>query len=342
MILLGKNITSPSDNLQPFEVEKVYKAILNSTGEVAVLQNRLQTLKLIDENQYRKLKTRLPYLVCAVFHPRVRKKENFLYTERFFIDIDHLSHFNLNINNVKEFLKKDSRVELLFTSPGGDGLKLLFKLSSKINDSAYYSHFYESFCLSFSLEHNLNGAIDFKTKDVSRCCFVSHDPEAYYNPQAEAVDYNLFLPDSGFEALDKLKELVKNETKSSKADKAEWGIPEKSENDLPDDIINRIKSKMGMRTINPNVKKNYIQPEELEIVILEMTEFLKEIEAEIIKMTAIDYGRQIRIGNTKVWCEVNIFYGKKGVRVVGTTKSGSNKELCDNMVKYLQSNFETF
>jgi len=101
-------------------------------------------------------------------------------------------------------------------------------------------------------------------------------------------------------------------------------------------------SKMGMRTINPNAKKNYIQPEELEIVILKMIEFLKEIEAEILKMTAIDYGRQIRIGNTKIWCEINIFYGKKGVRVVGTTKSGSNKELCDNMVKYLQSNFETF
>ena len=78
MLLIGKQVTSGADPLQPVEVEKVYRAILNPDSEVAILQKRLREIKILDLGQYRKLKTGLPYIVCAQFQPKLRKKENFL------------------------------------------------------------------------------------------------------------------------------------------------------------------------------------------------------------------------------------------------------------------------
>lgn len=63
-------------------VDKIHQALRNESGEVAVLLQRLQAVRSMDPAQYRKLKTQLPYLVCAQFHPKVRRKENFLFTER--------------------------------------------------------------------------------------------------------------------------------------------------------------------------------------------------------------------------------------------------------------------
>ncbi len=141
MLLIGKHITAPSDPLQPVSVQSVFKAICNARGEVATLQNRLQAIRIIDAGQYRKMKTALPYIVCASFQPNVRKKENFVFTERFVVDIDHLSEYEIDMKSLRQRLRDDPRVELLFSSPGGDGLKVLFVLSERIADSGYYALF---------------------------------------------------------------------------------------------------------------------------------------------------------------------------------------------------------
>ena len=150
MVLVGKHITTIGDPLQPVAIDKLFKAIINPDSEVATLQKRLQAIKMLDIQQYRKLKTGLPYIVCAHFHPNIRKKENFVFTERFIVDIDHLSEYDLEPKAVKDKMRNDPRVELMFTSPGGDGLKVFFSLEEKISDSAYYALFYKSFCLRFA------------------------------------------------------------------------------------------------------------------------------------------------------------------------------------------------
>lgn len=338
MLLLGKQITVPTDKLNPVEVEKIYKAILNQEGEVAIFQKKLQAIRLIDMQQYRKLKTKLPYLVCAHFQPRVRKKENFVFTERFIIDIDHLLEFDIDLAALKEKLKHDSRVELMFTSPGGDGLKVFFVLQEKISDSGYYALFYKSFCLQFSRQYQLNGAVDSKTNDVSRCCFVSHDPEAFYNPSAEKINAAQYLPEEGAAALDFLKAEIRETEKLQEREKKEIGIEKTAATALSEDILSQIKVKIGMK-VKKTVEKKFIQPQELDEIVIKVVKQLDEIGASILHMQPIDYGRQIRIGAGKYWAEVNLFYGKRGVSIVGTTKTGSNKELCDNIVLLLKDHF---
>lgn len=339
MIWLGKHITSPGDPLFPVEVEKVHKALHNAEGEVATLQKRLQAIRLIDMNQYRKLKTGLPYLVCAHFQPRVRKKENFLHTERFIMDIDHLSEFGLDITDLKKKLISDPRVEMMFTSPGGDGLKVLFVLEAKISDTGYYAMFYKSFCLKFSEQYELAGAVDTKTNDVSRCCFVSYDPEAYYNAHAQKVNSASYLPADGDVSFDLFNSKLHAKEKELEEEKKALGIVLSPGAPLADDILNQIKQKVGVRVKKP-IEKTFIQPAELDAVIPEVMQQLDTVGIKLDKMRPIEYGRQIKVSAGNYWAEVNIFYGQKGVRLVGTTKTGSSKELCENVVLLLKSHFQ--
>lgn len=340
MLLIGKNITMSGDPLVEICVEKIYKAITNPEGEVAILQQRLRHIKMIDINQYRKMKMGLPYMVCAQFHPKVRRKENFLFTQRFLIDIDHLGEFDLDINTVKQELIKDERVELLFTSPSGDGLKVLMILREKITDSAYYALFYKTFCQRFSVQYKLGAAVDSKTNDVSRCCFVSFDPNAFYNSDAEKVNAYDYLSPEGFADFDRLSREVKMHEREEKEAARESGIMiEKNKLALTDEVLRKIKEKVGQKIKAPK-EKFYEQPEELEAIMKEIAEQLAGINVTLEKSNTISYGRQVKVNAGKYWAEFNIFYGKKGVSIVRSTKTGSNRQLCDSVVTLLKSYFD--
>ncbi|MBS1744814.1 MAG: hypothetical protein JST21_01450 [Bacteroidetes bacterium] len=339
MVLIGKHITTIADPLQPVAMDKLYKATINADSEVATLQRRLQAVKMLDLQQYRKLKTGLPYIVCAQFQPKIRKKENFLYTERFIVDIDHLSASDLDVMTVKNKLKEDPRVEFMFTSPGGDGLKVFFALREKISDSAYYAMFYKSFCLRLASEYRLGDTVDTKTNDVTRCCFTSHDATAYYNPAPEKIIAAEYMPEVSSSGPDIfLKALQKEEKEISNGKKND--NPTAGANDeIPDEVLNTIKQKIGMRVKAPRIKE-YEQPEQLDTLMKELAEQLDQVGATVISSKPISYGRQVKIGAGKYWAEINLFYGQRGVSIVPTTKTGSNKELCDQIVLLLKSHFD--
>lgn len=332
MIRLGKHVTQAGDQLQDITLIQFHKALRNPDGKVATLQRRLQAIRALDPAQYRRLKTTLPYVVCADFHPKVRRKENFLHTDRFIMDLDHLSDYGFDLEELRSKLKDDPQVELLFASPGGDGLKVLFKLAKPISDAAYYAGFYKAFGLAFRNRYQLGEVLDIKTHDVSRCCFVSYDPEAFYNPDSEAIESEAYLQQEDLLALDELKAAVKEATATiAMPSSTEYSIQE-----LPDEVIKRIKEKMGMKVHQPR-KKDYVQPEELEEIMEQIKTLLEGIQLQISSIRPISYGRQCKITSGKIWTELNIFFGKRGANVVATTKSGSNKELGKQLVEYLQS-----
>ena len=332
MIRLGKNVTQAGDQLSDISLAKFHKALLNPDGEVATLQRRLQALRALDPGQYRKLKTTLPYVVCADFHPKVRRKENFLRTDRFIMDLDHLSDFDFDLEELRTKLKVDPEVELLFASPGGDGLKVLFKLAAPISDAAYYAGFYKAFGLAFQHRYLLREALDIKTHDVSRCCFVSYDPGAYFNPDSEPIDPEAYLRREDLFALDELRTAVKEATAAS----VQMSPQDNSLQELPDEAIRRIREKMGMRVHQPR-QKDYVQPEELDQIMEQVKTLLEGIQLELTGIRPISYGKQCKITSGKFWAELNIFFGKRGATVVATTKSGSNKELGKQLVEYLHS-----
>jgi hypothetical protein len=328
MIQVGKNITQLNDSLQAVTIERIYKGLINPNSDLAKKLVLLRQLQTIDTNQYRKQKTNLPYLVCGQFYPNFRKKENFAFTEYFILDLDHLHQFDINIDELKNKLKQEDQIVLLFISPSNDGLKVVFKLSNKITDAAYYSMFYKLFAAHFAIKHQLNGVVDLKTCDVSRCCFMSYDPEAYFNPEAKVVDANLFMQNEDINALDFFKSEIKKSEKEAKIafDTNEIFSLPTAKTMLTDTILHDIKLRMNPTRIL-KLAKNHYQPKELESVFDGLKQFLNEHLIQIVAVNPISYGKQIQMSAKTKKAEVNIFYGKKGFTVVKTTKTGTCPEL---------------
>jgi len=92
------------------------------------------------------------------------------------IDFDHIK----NLYSLKSRLIKNKsfKTVLAFTSPSGDGLKWIIEI-----DIEAYSHLTWFHSISAYLRYNYKIEADQSGKDVSRCCFLPYDPEAWINPE---------------------------------------------------------------------------------------------------------------------------------------------------------------
>jgi len=324
MLQLGKNITSANDPLTKISVEQLYELITKANADLRSKIEQLRTVLSIDAKRYRQLKTMLPYVTCGIFNPPYRRTENFGVIEYLILDIDHLSEKGLATIEVKEKLAADDRVALLFSSPSNDGVKALFRLDTKCYDHAQYSIYYKLFAKMFSQHYNLEQVIDSRTSDVTRACFLSFDPEAYFNPQSVPV-ITASLVD--FEDLYQVREansLIKLFDEQSKA----VAIPEPPANELTPDIFAQIKQKL-----NPNIRtkpeKSVFVPEELDMIIGSIKGAVNKHDIEVVSIDNIQYGKKFKFALQKHWAEINVFFGKKGFSVVKTPKNGSHAELTE-------------
>lgn len=121
----------------------------------------------------------------------------------FCIDIDKIS----NVYEVKNLLINEFAPALLFISPSGKGLKLIYKIDIK---QASHFEYFKSFETFFKSKFNL--IIDDKCKNVNRACFICYDNDAYYNNDAVAIDISTIkCSDNGEGKLHK-EEVVTDET----------------------------------------------------------------------------------------------------------------------------------
>jgi hypothetical protein len=331
MISVGKNVRQVNDQLIQISIERMYNGLINPKSDLAKQLSFLRALQGIDLAQYKVQKLTLPYVVCAQFHPSIRKKENFLQTHYFILDLDHLHQFNKTVEGLKEELSKDEYIMLLFASPSNDGLKVIFQLETPIVDSMYYTVFYKIFAGQFAKKYGLEGVIDLKTNDVSRCCFMSFDSTAYYNPKASFVNAGDFTQDEDCNALDSLfKEIKEAEKKHKEAfETFEIRGTVDARKELQQDVLNEIKKRINPSLRIAAIGKLHFQPEEIEEVLKKLQLFLEDNTISIISALPISYGKQIRLKAGVYWAEINLFYGKKGYSVVKTTKTGSSTVLAD-------------
>ena len=317
----GKNITQSGDPLSKIAVERLFKGISRPKPAFRDLVEQLRMVKTIDEKQYRELKKKLPYFVCGHFHPAVRRGENFTTIEYFMLDLDHLQTAAINSEALRATLRTLPEVVMYFLSPSADGLKIMFKLTERCSDRALFSTFYKIFATRFAQRYGLERVTDYRTSDVTRACFLSYDPAAYFNPAAVAVDLQQYLPSADYEQ-------VRSEIKAAQVVIQQQPNRQATTTSEPEaDILLKIKRKLNPNYRPPQPKKNYYVPPQI-------TEALPQIETELaatgVKLVSADpinYGKKLRFVADKLWAEINIFHGRNGFKVVATTKSGSNQEL---------------
>jgi len=92
------------------------------------------------------------------------------------LDFDHIE----NIRELQDQLILNNHFEtiLSFVSPSGDGLKWIVKI-----DLRDHSHLEWFQCISYYVKSQFDLNVDKSGKDISRCCFLPFDPQAYINPK---------------------------------------------------------------------------------------------------------------------------------------------------------------
>jgi hypothetical protein len=98
------------------------------------------------------------------------------------IDLDHIPSEAIYLYKGK--ISSIPFVKLVFTSPSGDGLKIIVEIpSNSVEDNPLrYQACYKEICKLIDLPLEF---IDSSTKDICRACFVSYDPNLYYNFNSE-------------------------------------------------------------------------------------------------------------------------------------------------------------
>lgn len=335
MLYFGSNITQPADPLQPVSIENLYHALRNPKPVIRQLVDQLRIIQTLDRNGYRMQKKALPYIVCACFKPAIRRRENFLNIVYFIVDIDHIgAHFNKQL--LWEKLSADPTLLLMFSSPGGDGLKLLFRLAQKCSDYGLFSAFYKLFVHQFAAKYHLQNVIDMGTSDVTRACFISYDENAWYNADAEAVDMDPYI--QPYEADDLWKAATEAGSDLIRLkDEAQPEMPAGKKDGSPvADVIASIRQKLNPNAYGKPRQKQYHVPPEIEEYMIKLTKNLSYYQLHLLETSPISYGRKLKIGAAGAWAEVNLFYGKKGFTFVKTTKTGSNPELATLCVQILE------
>ncbi|MBR5373098.1 MAG: virulence protein E [Paludibacteraceae bacterium] len=324
MISAGKNIKSTEDALQKVQVEHFYHCIRNPKPEVAAQLRQLRILQNIDRTSYVAQKRQLPYVVCASFNPPYRRTENFAFTEYFMLDVDHITEKGLSLETLRKSVESDERVVLSFLSPSEDGLKILFRLKERCSDAGLYAVFYKTFVLAFSRQYSLEQVVDAKTSDVTRACFISADPNAYYNPNAVPVDMGAFVnPDNVFDFFE-LKRQGEKEVSELPASLEKDDTPL---SDPGEETLARIKQILNPKAAKREAKKEVIVPEILNDVMTDLKTHVESTGTVVKSIRDINYGKQVMVQIGLRFAEVNIFFGKQGFRVVRSTKSGTDNEL---------------
>jgi len=91
------------------------------------------------------------------------------------LDFDHV----LNLQELKVTLLHDRyfETELMFISPSGDGLKWIISIDLK---ECNHQDWFQAIAAYIKATYQLE--VDKCGKDISRACFLPHDPQIYINP----------------------------------------------------------------------------------------------------------------------------------------------------------------
>lgn len=322
-MMTGTRITSVNDPLQKIKIDQLYQLIVHPAEALRQQIKRLRMIRTMDERQYQQRKKELPYFVCARFHPPYRRTDHFASTRYFVVDLDHFAEAGKDLNTVRQQLTNDERVVLGFTSPGGDGLKLLFGLEAPCYDPGLYKLFYKAFLRRIAKQYQLEKLVDARTHDVTRACFLSADPQACYRPAATLVSINAYIDPEDPDAVRSVQEdyrALKAETLQSDTK------PEKPPLDV--EILEQIKRQLNP-DFKPRKRRNLHVTPELEARWTNIESCLQEAGIEVKKAESIQYGKKLQLTMGQFEAQLNVFYGKKGFSVVKTTKRKNHPELLE-------------
>jgi len=135
-----------------------------------------------DKDKRRALKSKLlDYVTIGGSFKERNKKKLINCSGLCCVDVDGLDDVGYVLNNIR----KDKFTRAVFISPSYTGLKVIFAYDVKDDTPEGYENMFLRYCQYIETRGIPAPKIDKPTKDVSRACFMSYDPNTYYNPNSE-------------------------------------------------------------------------------------------------------------------------------------------------------------
>lgn len=303
-------VSSNSEILTPVSPDEIVKKIKTDDS----LRSRIEDLKrakAIDTKAYRKLKTNLPYFVTSKFDGNIRKTDRFEYTQYWIIDLDECLLTPSGGQKLKEKIKQDPMTMMMFVSPGGEGLKVVFQLDTPCTSAQEHSLAYKSFATGYAEYLELEGIVDLKTSDVARACFLSYDPDVYYYPFPQCLEWRKYLPTNSVET-------AVTEVKATPV--------------VDNTVISNIQQIINPQRVAKRNDRQVFQPAQLKEIEVDLLNIVSQQGIKVENIVPLNYGIKLIVSKNYQRGEVNIFYGKKGFLVVTSPKSGTSPEL--NQILY--------
>ena len=166
---------APISNIKPYKAISLMDAYMVIRGHY--FRKRTAELRsLTDPKEIRTFKA-LNFDYCTFSGVFTRRSDSCLikHSEWLTFDFDHVEE----VRELKQMLLNDPyfQTELLFFSPSGTGLKWIIKI-----DLNKCSHLVWFLSVAAYIKDVYGLEVDKSGKDVSRACFLPHDPEVYINP----------------------------------------------------------------------------------------------------------------------------------------------------------------
>jgi hypothetical protein len=166
---------APISNTQPHKAVSLLQIYNAIKGDY--FKDRTEHLrKLADQKQARQYKVaNFDYCTFSGTFTSRNDKALIQHSNMLCIDFDHIE-----VEKLRFQLLNDEYFDtlLLFRSPSGDGLKWIIKID--ITQTTHANYFLS---VSNYLKATYNVETDKSGKDISRACFLPHDPQAFINPQ---------------------------------------------------------------------------------------------------------------------------------------------------------------
>ena len=170
---------NPVKNITPLKnvsLEDVYKVIISDKYKAITERLRLLPTKP-QRNEFKE--TKFDYVTFSGIFTKRATGGLVQHSNLLCIDVDNIE----NLDGVKTKVIELLPPSLMFVSPSGNGLKIVYKINiEQATHLQYFKAFEQFFVKEFTID------IDEKCKDVSRACFLCYDKEAYYNSEAEIID----------------------------------------------------------------------------------------------------------------------------------------------------------
>lgn len=173
-ITIFKNIHSTAN---PFhrDISMILERIKTGASKVKIEQIRKES----DKSKRNELKKSLPS-ICFSGIFKVRKKDSCIEHSGFIcLDFDGFEN-EVNLSSKRTELVSDPYTFALFTSPSGDGLKVVVKIPKSIE---YHEQYFATL-----QEYYNSPYFDIATKDISRVCYESYDPDLFVNENSKVWD----------------------------------------------------------------------------------------------------------------------------------------------------------